>query len=219
MSKSETYNVVFRTAFDVSNYKNSVKSPVSSNDVRIDQYIQGIKSIIKVAPYLFEQNCILVDNTISKNENFPRSFRKIIPKNVEILATGTNTFGRWNKGAGDVETMRKVMELRILKKIPVLFVELRLTYLDGYFFRIFAENPVSTILENRKGDSTLSGYYGLTYQDFEKFFTSISPLRMTIRKISIEDILLSTARKNNWRILTENCYALRHNPLTGPECY
>jgi len=219
MSDKEAYNVVFRTAFDVSNYRNGKKSPVSPNYVRTNQYIQGMKSIIEVAPYLFEQNCILIDNTISKTEYIPYSFRQIIPKNVQIYASETNFFGRWNKGAGDVETMRKVIKLKKLEEKPVLVIELRLTYLNGYFFELFAENPISTILENKKGNSSLSGYFGLNYRDFEEFYTRISPLKMTLRKISIEDILLSTAKKNKWRVLTENCYALRHNPLNGLECY
>ena len=202
--------IILRTAFDVRKYRNKNDSPVSDNDTRKEQYLIGSHSFQKFLPDIQKYEVIIIDNTVKSVEDIPNEFIALW-KNAQIVCTRTNRFGKFNKGAGDVETLRYAFKNKIITT-DFLFYELRLKTIDPGFIRNFLDSPRNLVTLEEDNLSVRSGYVGFEYSTAQRFYGSTSLIRMTVKKESIENLLLQYWESNSLEYLPTGKYALRFDP-------
>ena len=202
--------IILRTAFDVRKYRNKNDSPVSDNDTRKEQYLIGSHSFQKFLPDIEKYEVIIIDNTVRSVEDIPNEFI-VLWKNAQIVCTRTNRFGKFNKGAGDVETLRYAFKNKIITT-DFLFYELRLKTIDPGFIRNFLNYPRNLVTLEEDNLSVRSGYVGFEYSTAQRFYGSTSLIRMTVKKVSIENLLFQYWESNSLEYLPTGKYALRFDP-------
>lgn len=202
--------IILRTAFDVRSYRNKKSSPVSDNSSRREQYYVGSRTFQEVLPNFLEYDIVIIDNTVSTIEEIPAEFRELW-KHAKIIITGTNRFGKFNKGAGDVETLRFAIRNGIINT-DFLFYELRIKTTKPNFITDFLDSPRNLISLEKGLQSVRSGYIGFEFATAVKFYNSLSPLRMAINKTSIEDLLFKYWTNNSLEFFPYGTYALRFDP-------
>lgn len=205
--------IILRTAFDVRRYRNKKGSPVSDNSSRKEQYVVGSRTFQKALPNFLEYEIVIIDNTVSSIDEIPIEFREMW-KNAKIFTTGTNRFGRFNKGAGDVETIRFAIKNGLIRT-DFLFYELRIKTTNPTFVANFLKSPRNLIALERGMQSARSGYIGFEFATAAKFYNSISPLRMAVSKTSIEDLLFKYWKSNSLEFFPYGTYAQRFDPWAG----
>ena len=202
--------IILRTAFDVRKYRNKHDSPVSDNHTRKEQYLIGSHSFQKFLPEIQKYEVIIIDNTVKSVEDIPKEFIALW-KNAQIVCTRTNRFGKFNKGAGDVETLRYAFKNKIITT-DFLFYELRLKTINPGFIRNFLDYPRNLVTLEEDNLSVRSGYVGFEYSTAQKFYGSTSLISMTVKKESIENLLLQYWEKNSLEYLPAGNYTLRFDP-------
>jgi hypothetical protein len=210
--------IVLRTALSTSNYKAAKNSPVEIGPKRISQYSKNAEILVALAPELFSNDVLVVDNTVESPCQMTEVFESSLPNTVRYIATGTNSFGRFNKGAGDSETYRHLIRNRFVTR-SFLHLELRLRPIAKDFINDFLVNPRSTARMNL--DSTIqSGCIGYSYEDATRFFwRNAKPLLMTLGKVSIENLLSEYWGKYDLSIWQGAAQFLRHDPRGRDEEY
>jgi hypothetical protein len=202
--------IILRTAFDVGKYRNKIDSPVSDNATRKEQYLIGSHSFQKFLPDFQKYEVIIIDNTVKSIASIPKEFVDLW-KNVEILCTRTNRYGKFNKGAGDVETLRYAFKNKIITT-DFLFYELRLKTIKSDFIRNYLDSPRNLITREVGNQSVRSGYVGFEYFTAQSFYRNTSLISMTKKKKSIEDLLFHHWIKNSFEFFPTGDYALRFDP-------
>jgi len=205
--------IILRTAFDVKSYKNKKNSPVSDNISRAKQYVDGSRAFQEFLPNYREFDLTIIDNTVSSPEGIPVKFRNLW-SDTKIVCTGTNRFGRHNKGAGDVETLKFAFKHGIIKR-DFLFYELRIKTISSDFIVSYLNSPRNLISLEKDMLSAKSGYIGFEFATAVKFYNSVSPISLVIRKTSIENVLFNYWRSNSFEFFPYGNYALRFDPWKG----
>lgn len=205
--------LILRTAFNASKFLNSDISPVSTGKARTDQYLNGLIALEQHLPNFKYIDKFLIDNTIESENDLPFEYRNIL--NTKIILTNTNKYGKYNKGAGDVETAKHLMQHKLLPETFYFMYEPRLKLINGQFINSFFSNPRNMICAPKNENSTRSGYYGIHYEELILFLKANSPFAMKWKKTSIEDKLLIHANKNNWEIWETFGYCQRFHPELG----
>ena len=202
--------IILRTAFDVGKYRNKNDSPVSDNPTRKEQYLIGSHSFQQFLPDFQKYEVIIIDNTVKSIASIPKEFLELW-KNAEIFCTRTNRYGKFNKGAGDVETLRYAFKNKIITT-DFLFYELRLKTIKSDFIRNYLDFPRNLITREIDNQSARSGYVGFEYSTAQNFYGSTSLIRMTTKKKSIEDLLFHYWNNNSFEYFPTGDYALRFDP-------
>lgn len=214
--------VILRTALDVDSYLGHDLSTVSSGTRRLNEYISGIVSLTNYLKKFPDTPLMFLDNTLSSNEQIPQEIIAILPKNTILRTTGTNEFGRFNKGAGDIETWTSIRE-EISEYKVVLHYEGRLRIRSERFLNSFFESPRSMICKEmpqpmriwNKPDSVSTGYFGIYSGALIEFIKNIDPEYMTKQKIAIEHLFYDYFRLKHFEMWSHSGYCWRSNPNTG----
>ena len=206
----QTPQIILRTAFDVRQYKNQRNSPVSKNEIRIQQYMDGSHSFQSAFSEYVNYEITILDNTLDSPLDFPKEFVKLW-KVANLVCTRTNNFGKYNKGAGDVETLKHAFKTNIISR-DFLFYELRIQTVSPAFIEDFMQKPRNLISREIGGNSVKSGYIGFNYETARDFYFSVSPIRMVLKKTSIEDLLYKNWIGNSREFAPNQSYALRFDP-------
>lgn len=210
--------IVLRTALFTHVYKARRHSPVELGSKRISQYLENAEILAALAPDIFSHDVLVVDNTVKTVDQLVDVLGTVLPKTVRYLATRTNSFGRFNKGAGDSETYRHLLRKRLVTS-SFLHLELRLRPIDASFVNDFLDSPRS-IARRNSDSSILSGCIGYSYEDASKFFfRNANPFLMTLRRLSIESLLSEYWIKNDKNLWQGRAQFLRHDPKSGDEEY
>jgi len=202
--------LILRTAFDVRKYRYRKGSPVSDNNSRKNQYLLGSHSFQQSFPDYVEYDITIIDNTVDSIDSIPKEFRDLWVE-ARIVCSKTNRYGKYNKGAGDVETLRFAFRNKVITR-DFLFYELRLQTIDAKFIRSFTESPRNLITLETDEQSVRSGYIGFKYSTALNFYREVPLIHMTVRKTSIEHLLFQYWKEKSLEIFPNGNYALRFDP-------
>jgi hypothetical protein len=171
-------------------------------DARYTQHYNGLQ---KVLEYNFQaNNCelYLLDNTLSDINQIPKNILDLLEKNsVEIILSKTNRYGSVNKGAGDIENLKLIVE-KLKKYEWFIHFEPRQLLLSFQFFDNFFQNPRNLFTLNKNPNAPPhfnTGLYACTTSDiieFANMFDDNTIQQMVSNSISIEYILYSFFHKN-----------------------
>lgn len=214
--------VILRTALDVDSYLGHDLSTVSSGTRRLNEYISGIVSLTNYLKKSPDTSLMFLDNTLSSNEQIPQEIIAVLPKNTILRTTGTNEFGRFNKGAGDIETWTSIRD-EISEYKVVLHYEGRLRIRSERFLNSFFKLPRSMVCREipqpirllNKPKSVATGYFGIESGALIKFIKNVDPEDMTQKKIAIEHLFYDYCRLMKFEMWSHSGYCWRSNPNTG----
>lgn len=155
---------------------------------RIRQYIKGLESLKKYYRNLKYVDFIYVDNTLENLKHIPQEIKLNLPKNCKLLIKFNNYYGKYNKGAGDIEMWKSYKN--IIKRYDFFFhYEPRMILKDFSFIKSFLKKPRNFFSIAIKSRQVKTGYFGVNTKDFVKFIKKINLNEMTAHKISIENLM------------------------------
>ena len=170
--------------------------------VRYEQHYNGIK---KVLEYDFKsKNCelYLLENTLSSLNQIPENILDLLEKNhVEIILSEKNKYGVANKGAGDIENLKPMVD-RLKKYEWFIHFEPRQLLLSFQFFENFFQNPRNLFTLNKNPNAPPhfnTGLYACRTDNiinFANFFDEKRIQQMVTNHISIEYVLYNFFQKN-----------------------
>ena len=216
----EPSSLIIRTAFNVDGYRNSVFSPVTSGPDRKEQYRIGISSILELVDLEKFSRILLVDNTISHISEISADIRELLPKNWEFVITKSNDYGRSNKGAGDIETYKK-LELGNYLSGYIFHHEARLILKNPKLINSFASNPENSIcreisknyLRRLISNKTVAtGHFGIHSNLLSAFVNKVNLPDMVRLNQSIERLLWIFLKQNQVKLKPKAGYCERFNP-------
>jgi len=211
--------VLLRSAFDAEKYLARKKSPIILGQKRWNDYERTSKIFFNKIKYLKFDRLILIDNTLTNSSTNIQKLKQFIPSNVEILLTETNKYGIYNKGAGDIETLKYVANYRNLFTDHILYFELRLELIFLGFIKNFINKPRNFIYINPINKSANTGYFGCKTDSLFDFATTSNLESIVKDEVSIEYLLSDYAIKNNWELHNKNGYTIRYDPVIGPHLF
>lgn len=198
--------IELRTAINVSG---NTFLPLSRGDRRTQQYIDGLKSLKKYSNEFENCDVVLVDNTLESENQVPQEIKDSLPKEAFLYVKSQNNYGRYNKGAGDIEMWKDYSD--ILTTYDYFFHhEPRMLLQDFTFMRSFLHNPrnyFSLALE----DQVKTGYFGVNVQDFYDFYNQVDLEYMVKNFISIENMMFSFFKEKNAEFIKDASYCLWHD--------
>lgn len=164
-------------------------------NIRYKQYFDGLKKFVEFN--FKENNCdvFLLDNTLSNIKQIPKDILEILDKNnIEVILTQKNNFGKYNKGAGDIENLIEIKE-KLKNYEWFIHFEPRQLLLSHEFFISFLkeERNLFTLNKNKNAAPHFNtGLYACRTKDILSFienFDNIKLENMVKNSISIEYIL------------------------------
>ncbi len=206
--------LVLRSAINVNKYKNILRSPVSSNIDREAEYANGIVKFFSLVNYQSFDFILLVDNTISSINDYPEALRKLLPKSCQIITSNSNRFGKYNKGAGDLETYRYLFRRKKITTDYIIHFEPRLQLSNSLLFERFFMSPMSLLSKSLDQSGIQTGYMFLNSVQMKKFCSLTRLVRMLLFKQSIENHMLMFAYANKIQILEGYHCSFRIDPIT-----
>ena len=146
--------------------------PLSHGDKRTQQYIDGLKEFFKYEKYYDSCDIVFVDNTLDSSDDIPTQIRKCLSDDTFLYVKNKNDYGKFNKGAGDIEMWKEYSE--ILGEYEYFFhYEPRLILKDFSFIQSFLDNPRNYFTLSRS-DQVRTGYFGVSVKDFYEFYDQIN---------------------------------------------
>lgn len=216
----EPSSLIIRTAFNVDGYSNRVFSPVTSGPDRKEQYRNGISSILELVDLEKFLRVLLVDNTISDISEISADITELLPSNWEIVVTKSNDYGRSNKGAGDIETYKK-LELGNYLSGYIFHHEARLLLKNPKLINSFASNPENSIckeipkpylLRLISNKTVATGHFGIHSNLLSAFVNKVNLPDMVRLNQSIERLLCTFLKQNQVKLKPKAGYCERFNP-------
>ena len=170
-------------------YKNN---QLTSNNIRIKQYIDGIQQVRNLNPD--------IEIYISDNSNYLNKESELLniinENNIKIITNAPNNFGCINKGSGLIENW--IHNNDIIKKYDyIIHFEPRQLLKSNQFIYNFLKNPrnLFTINENVKHFNT--GLFCIQSGELIKYINNSNLDNMVSRRISIEYDLYRYFINNN----------------------
>lgn len=183
--------------------------PLSHGNQRTQQYIDGLKSFKQYSNQFEHCDVVLVDNTLESEDQVPQEIKDALPEEAFLYVKHQNNYGRYNKGAGDIEMWKDYSD--ILTTYDYFFHhEPRMLLQDFSFMESFLHNPrnyFSLALQ----DQVKTGYFGVNVKDFYEFYSPIDLDEMVRNFISIENIMFSFFKEKNAEFITDASYCLWHD--------
>ena len=167
------------------------KNQLMSNEVRIKQYIDGIKKIRDLNPD--------IEIYISDNSNYlnkQSNILDIIQQNkIKIIKNTPNKYGHINKGSGLLENWQH--NLSIIEKYEyIIHFEPRQLLKSNYFIDTFLKNPSNLFTLGSNKIHFNTGLFCLKSNDLLKFIKLVHPNELIKNNSSIEYILYQYIHKN-----------------------
>lgn len=206
--------VVLRSALDTTLYRNHSRSPVVQGLERRKNYQRGAAAFFALAGNVWDHHVLVVDNTLGDSSKLREVYQDVLPESTDFIASATNKYGKHNKGAGDYETIHRLIKGGLLHS-DFLFIELRLRIRATDFIDEFLSAPRS-LASFEKDESLKSGYYGLSAEAARLFFNNpLKPLAMTVTRASIENDMAEFWRRHSLEIWRGDPQFLRNDPVLG----
>lgn len=155
---------------------------------RIDQYVEGFTKFFEYINILNEHNIdiIVFDNSIAKNEKLPQELLIIFPSNVIVLTGNNNKYGKFNKGAGLIETWN-YLKNTISQYDYLIHFEPRQLLLNFNFINHFLNKNCNLFT---MGNSDIkhfnTGLFTIQCEFLIKYISQINLDLMVFKQISIE---------------------------------
>ena len=205
--------LTLRTAIRPTGYWNP-GSPISHHELRIKQYESGLARIRdEICNLPSDMEIALIDNTISSPDDLPSNMRNLLPASAHLLLSKTNSFGRFNKGAGDIQVWRKYKTF--LRKYSLIFhFEPKLQILDISDFSRFLSHR-SEHVERAGLMQVKTGHFVISSDNLVNFAQSVNLPKMLLTRTSIESLLFSNLVKKKLDITAEPPWTSRYEPTSG----
>ena len=202
--------IELRTAIDVSG-NNFLQ--LCHGEKRIQQYVDGLSQFYKNIEHFKNCDIVFVDNTLESEDNIPTSIRKCLSDDTFLYVKNKNNYGKFNKGAGDIEMWKEYSE--ILEGYEYFFhYEPRLILKDFSFIQSFLKNPRNyfTLGKVLRDDQVKvkTGYFGVFVKDFFEFYSQIDLNYMVNNFISLEDIMFDFFKHKDAEF-DSNTYCIWHD--------
>jgi len=213
--------VELRCAFDSSNFQD--QSHVSNGKKRISEYANGIEKFFNFYKRYTNQyeNVYILDNTLKDKSFLDQEILNKTPDGVNYIFSNQNTFGKINKGAGDIEGWNYVKE--IFKKYKYIFhYEPRLIMDSPIFIESFLKNKDNTFLKHPSLDTQFqTGAFLIQSKDMIDYLNYRSAKSLSDNSICIENDLCFFFKKfkKNKFTLVSNSGMFRHDAKTGYHKY
>ena len=159
-------------------------------NIRRSLYSNGLKLLFDKSINFENYNLdfMYVDNTISSKKSIDIDIIKILPKNTIIRTVKKNYYGKYNKGAGDIDLWK--YNLKIIKNYDFLFhFEPRVQILNNRFILNFLNEPSNYFSLDETGVQFQTGFFGIKTSELEDFINTVNLDEMISKKISIETML------------------------------
>jgi hypothetical protein len=202
--------LILRTAIRPTAYLNT-NSPIVRGERRIDQYSAGLAQIFDTVCNLpADMDVALIDNTIGKATKLPNKIKSLLPRSTYILLSNTNSLGRFNKGAGDIQIWRKYKNF--LQKYDLIFhFEPRLFVTNvSSISKFFSYRTEHVELSGQKQVKT--GHFVLSSENLLNFAFGVNLPKMLLTRASIEDLLFNYLSQKRFNISDVSSWVLRFDP-------
>ena len=177
-------------------YKHSINLQYGKD--RVEQYIEGFKSLSENKVYNFFDTSLLIDNTTNKIVD--SKILKNIPVNIIKKLKKNNNKGLYNKGAGVIESLLTVKEI-ISKHDRVFYFEPKLNLQDISIVEKYFENKKNIFYTFENDNQVKSGYFWSSSVDLVEFIGSINLDKMIKGKINLENYCMIFILKEIQRLL------------------
>ena len=181
-------------------YKHSINLQYGKD--RVEQYIEGFKSLSENKVYNFFDTSLLIDNTTNKIVD--SKILKNIPVNIIKKLNKNNNKGLYNKGAGVIESLLTVKEI-ISKHDRVFYFEPKLNLQDISIVEKYFENKKNIFYTFENDNQVKSGYFWSSAVDLVEFIGSINLDKMIKEKRNLEKLLYDFYIKRNTEIIEGDC--------------
>jgi len=181
-------------------YKHSIKLQYGKE--RVEQYVQGFKSLNENKIYNFFDSSLIVDNTTEKIED--SNILKHIPEDIIKKLSKNNDKGLYNKGAGVIESLLSSKEI-ISKFDRVFYFEPKLNLQDKSIVTKFSQKNKNIFYTFENDHQVKSGYFWSSAIDLVEFIDSINLDKMIKEKINLEKLLYDFYIKRNTEIIEGYC--------------
>lgn len=220
MNRESRLCLFLHTALNVDRYRATRSSPVFDNETRRLHYRNGFKSLRAHFPQIVELPVLIVDNTAAQITELEDLSSPIRSSHTRFRSISENRFGRWNKGAGNLETLRALLPELENSFDGVFYFEPRLQLKDPTPLEAFLSDPKTTVYLSDNQEHALTGYCSFRIRELHEFVYSISPFRLTITRTSLETHLFRVAKGNrHFDLKSENGYCERIDRVQGIVSY
>jgi hypothetical protein len=172
---------------------------LENEDKRLHQYINGIKSFLKLNEIYINNKLIdvyIIDNTIPSHLNIHPLLLDIIPDHIKIITGNINNYGCYNKGAGIIEQWTHCKDF-INKYDWFIHFEPRQLLLNNSFIDNFINNPRNLFTYGSNKNHFNTGLFTIKTAQLMMFITSYSPKKVMENKLGLEYILFEFIKNNN----------------------
>ena len=151
---------------------------------RIEQYQKGIDKLIELnSKYNFD--IYLADNGLDFGDKIT------INNKIKIISDNPNNYGKYNKGAGLIETW--INNEEILSKYDyIIHFEPRQLLIDNYFIDNFIKNPRALFTYNHHPCNQKhfnTGLFACKSNELLEFINKYSPELLVTRSLGLEHAL------------------------------
>jgi hypothetical protein len=185
VTKGITVGIFLRLALNTAQYSSQAISPIAVEEKRIKDYENGLARLRAILKEFEKTSIFIVDNTLEDSTQIPLELKSLIPENWIVVLTHSNIYGRHNKGAGDIETIRCISQ-KLTTFDYVIFYEPRLILEKKHILTSLIQSPRNSLwLENKN-------FYDFILRRKSK---SVDLDRMVDRNESVEDIFFDYLKK------------------------
>ena len=175
------------------------KGELTTNNKRIQQYIDGITKFIELNKKYIDDKIIDVyihDNTSENKTDLPNTILNIIPNNIKIIPAINNNYGCKNKGAGIIEQW--VYCKKIIEKYDYfIHFEPRQLLIDNQFIDNFVKNPRTIFTYGNGKNHFNTGLFVCKTQELLKFINEVPPSLLVEKSLSIEYVIYNFFKNYN----------------------
>ena len=164
---------------------------------RIKSYVDGFLKLKENKVYNKFEKVILIDNTVSSVNKIPAKIIDLLPDDTTFLVSRNNAYGRMNKGAGMLDSLKLNKEI-ITDYDLIFYYEPRLLLQSTDFIDEFLsgkENMFSFESDKR----VKTGYFGSNSKDLNDFIDSYSVKEILNDNLHIELLMYQFYEQRNTR--------------------
>jgi len=164
---------------------------------RIKSYIDGFLKLKENNVYNKFEEVILIDNTVSSVKKLPAKIIDLLPNHTTFLVSKNNKYGRMNKGAGMLDSLKLNKEIFTDYDL-IFYYEPRLLLQSTNFIDEFLsgkENMFSFESDRR----VKTGYFGSNSKDLNDFIDSYSVTEILNDNLHIELLMYQFYEQRNTR--------------------
>jgi len=175
--------------------KDTIKLEYGKN--RIKSYIDGFLKLKENNIYSKFEKVVLIDNTVSSVVKLPAKIIDLLPDDTTFLLSKNNTYGRMNKGAGMLHSLKLNKEIFTNYDL-IFYYEPRLLLQSTDFIDEFLsgkENMFSFESDKR----VKTGYFGSNSKDLNDFTDSHSVTEILNESLHIELLMYKFYQQRNTR--------------------